>query len=275
MPSSEQVLRLGVVHRDHRELEHAVLRHGLEPDHARRRLLRRAHDPRHQRLALARRQRLHPPPHRGREVVQPVERDHVQRAHQVRPVVHRDVGPMGERGTDVLVVGVVVLALDREHLDPMVLHEMGGDVILRGQRVRGAQRHVRPPRLERDREVRRLGRHVEAGREPLPGERALAREALPNLPQHRHGALGPIGAAAPFVREREILDVGGDVLSGGRHAVAFAAWKCRERCTASRRSSTRFTRSQVKHSTSLVTSGSTKRRRSGARPKWPYAAVQR
>src|SRR2546425_6657589 len=37
--------------------------------------------------------------------------------------------------------------------------------------------------------------------------RSLAAEPLPELPQHRHRALGPLGAAAPFIGEPNVLDV--------------------------------------------------------------------
>ena len=101
----EQVLRVGIVHRHHRELEHAVPCHCLEADHARGGLLRRAEHAAHERLALGGRERLHPLAHRRRQVVQPVQGDHVQRPDQVGPVVQRDVGPVGEGGADVLVIG--------------------------------------------------------------------------------------------------------------------------------------------------------------------------
>ena len=38
-------------------------------------------------------------------------------------------------------------------------------------------------------------------------ERLLLGEAGADLPQHRHGALGPFGAALPLVGEGEVLDV--------------------------------------------------------------------
>ena len=160
----EQVLGVGVVHGDHGELQHPVPRHRLEADHARRGLLRRAGHARDERLALRRRQRLHPPAHGGRQIVEPVQGDHVQRADQIRAVVHRHVGPVRQRRADVLVIGRVVLALDREHLDPVILHEVGRDVVLRRERVGGAQRHVGSAGLEGDGEVRRLRGNVQASR---------------------------------------------------------------------------------------------------------------
>src|ERR1051325_7417392 len=56
-------------------------------------------------------QALDPLAHRRREIVQPVQRDHVERAHQVGAVVHGDIRPMRQGGPDVLVIGGVIFAL--------------------------------------------------------------------------------------------------------------------------------------------------------------------
>ena len=75
-------------------------------------------------------------------------------ADDVGAVVHRDVGLVVGGRLDVRVVRVVVLALDGEDGGVELLHERGSDVVLRGQRVRGAQHDVRPARDERAHEVR-------------------------------------------------------------------------------------------------------------------------
>ena len=217
----EQVLRVRVVHGDHRELEHAVFRHRPEPDDAGGSLLRGAEHARHEPLAISGGERLHPAPHGGREVVQPVQGDHVERADQVGAVVHGEVGPVGERRADVLVIGLVVLALDGEHLGPVVAHQVGRHVVLRRQRIGGAQRHVRPARLQGDDQVRRLRGDVQAGREAFARERALAREALPQLAQHRHGALGPFGPPPPLVGLAQVFDVVRGAVRRGGHRVAL------------------------------------------------------
>ena len=118
-----------------------------------------------QRAPLVLAQGLDPAADRRREVVEPVQRDHVQRADQIGPVVLRHVGPEGERLRDVGVVGVVVLALDRVDVHPVVPHEVRGDVVLGRERVRGAERDLGAGRPERHHEIGGLGGDVEAGRE--------------------------------------------------------------------------------------------------------------
>ena len=216
------MLRVRIVDGDHRELQHAVLGHGLEADHARRRLLGGAEHPGHELLAVVGREPLHPAAHRRRQIVEAVQGDHVQGAHEVRAVVHCDVGPVRERRADVVVVTVVVFALDGEDFEAVILDEVGGDVVLRGQGVRRAQGHVGAPHLQGHREVRRFRRHVQARREPAAGERPLRGEALADLAQHRHRPLGPFGAPASRRRQAEVLDVVLGGARGGGHA--FACW---------------------------------------------------
>ena len=66
----------------------------------------------------------------------------VQDRDQVGAVVHGDVRLVVDGGQDVVVVGVVVLALDGEDGNVVVAHQAGGNVILRGERIRGAEHHV-------------------------------------------------------------------------------------------------------------------------------------
>jgi hypothetical protein len=136
----EEVLGLGVVHRDHREAERAVALQGLQPDHAGGRLFRGADD--------------------VAELLAPVR---MEDADHIGAVVHGQLGLVVDRRLDVLVVGVVVLALDREDGDVELLHQRGRDVVLRRERVRGAQHDIRAGLLEGAHEVRRLARDVEAG----------------------------------------------------------------------------------------------------------------
>jgi hypothetical protein len=86
----------------------------------------------------------------------------VERANDVRAIVHRDVGLVGDGGADVLVVRLVVLALDGEDLHTVIAHEVRGHIILRGERIRGAERDLGATGLERRHEVGRLRRHVQA-----------------------------------------------------------------------------------------------------------------
>jgi hypothetical protein len=68
----------------------------------------------------------------------------VQRRHQVGPVVERDLRLAGGHRDDVRGPGVHVLAVDGVHLHA-VLRERRGDVVLRRERVRRAQRDIRAP----------------------------------------------------------------------------------------------------------------------------------
>ncbi len=78
------------------------------------------------------------------------------------------------------------LAARGEHVRAIALGERRRDVVLSGERVGRAQPDLRAAGDQRTHEVRRLRRHVQAGRDPHAFERALAREALAHLRQHGH-----------------------------------------------------------------------------------------
>ena len=180
----EQVLRVRLVDGDDREAERAVSLQRLQPDDAGRRLLGAADH--------------------VAELLAPMGVEH---ADHVGAVVHRDLRLVVDRGLDVLVVRVVVLALDREDGHVELLDERGRDVILRRQRVRRAEHDVRAPGLQRAGEVRGLGRHVQTGRDAVAGERLLALEALADRAEHRHVPVGPLDPPDSFAREREVLHI--------------------------------------------------------------------
>ena len=180
----EQVLRLRVVDGDDREAERAVALERLQPDDAGGRLLGA-----------------------GDDVAELLAPCGVQDADHVGAVVHRQLRLVVDRGLDVRVVRVVVLALDREDGDVVLVDERRGDVVLRRERVRRAEHDVRAARLERAREVRRLGRDVQAGGDAVAGERLLALEALADRGEHRHLPVGPLDPAHALGREREVLHV--------------------------------------------------------------------
>ena len=168
----EEVLRLRLVDRDDREGELAVPLERLQPDHARGGLLGA-----------------------GDHVAELLAAGGVEDADHVGAVVHRDVRLVVDRRLDVLVVRVVVLALDREGRDAVLVDERGGDVVLRRQRVGGADDDVGATRLKRAHQVRSLGGHVQAGRDPVAGERLLGLEALADRGEHRHLPVGPLDPA--------------------------------------------------------------------------------
>ena len=180
----EEVLRPRLVDGDHREAELAVALERLQPDDARRRLLG-ARDHVAELLAAMR----------------------VEDADHVGAVVHRQVRAVVDGRLDVAVVGVVVLALDRVDRDAVLLDERRRDIVLRRERVRRAEDDVRAARVERAREVRRLRRHVQAGRDPVPRQRLLALEALADRGEHRHLPVRPGDPPDAFRGERQVLHV--------------------------------------------------------------------
>ena len=111
----EQMLGVRVVDRNDGKLQHAFLRHGTQADHSGRGLFRSAN-----------------------HVFESVGALGVQDRHQVGAIVHRDVWLVIDRGQNVVVVGVVVLALDGVDGNVVVAYQAGRHVILGGQRIRGA-----------------------------------------------------------------------------------------------------------------------------------------
>ncbi len=66
-------------------------------------------------------------------VVEPVEGHENHGRDEVGAVVHRDVRLVFQGGDDVLVIGVGVLAADGVDVNAEVLHQAGGDVVLRAR----------------------------------------------------------------------------------------------------------------------------------------------
>src|SRR5205085_6347718 len=103
----------------------------------------------------------------------------------------------------------VVLALDGEHRDVVVTHERGSDIILRGERVGGAERNVGTAIAQRDAEVGGLSRDVQASTDAHALERLRLDEFLANGLQDLHGLVGPLDALLAEVGELDVLYVAG------------------------------------------------------------------
>ena len=131
----------------------------------------------------------------------------VQDADHVGAVVHRDLGVLVADRVDVAVVGVVVLALDRVDLGAVAVDQRGGDVVLGGEGVRRAERHIRSAGRQRAHEVGRLGRDVQAEAELDALQRLLPLEALTDRGEHRHVAVGPLDPRLAGVGKREVGNV--------------------------------------------------------------------
>src|ERR1017187_5003180 len=139
----EQMLGVSIVHRDDGIAQYALLRHGAQTNDASCGLFRTAN---------------HAVQHIG-----PLGK---RNGHQIGAVIHGDVRSVIERRHDVRVVGVVVLALDGVDRNVVVAHQAGGNIVLRGQRVGGAEHNVGATIAQRDRQVGGLGGDVQAGRNP-------------------------------------------------------------------------------------------------------------
>ena len=180
----EEVLGIGVVHRDNRIPQPARARQAPQPDNARGRLFSAADNALYRVPALR-----------------------VQYSHQIRAVVHSDVGAEVKRGVDVRVIGIVVLALDGECGDAVFARQRRRHVVLRAQRIARAYRRFSAAVLQREQQIRGLCGHMQTRRDPQPRQRLFFRKSLPNLAQHRHFALSPADPPNALRRQRAVLDV--------------------------------------------------------------------
>ena len=85
-----------------------------------------------------------------------------------------------ERGHDVAMVGLGILALDREDRKALI-DQRRRHIVLRRKRIACAKNGISAAGLERQREVRGLGRDVRADEHANAVERLLRRKALANL----------------------------------------------------------------------------------------------
>ena len=180
----EQVLGISLVDRDDRIGERAVGGHRAQADHAGRRLLGAADDAVEEVAALA-----------------------VEHRHEVRAVVHRHLRAVAGGLLEVAVVGGRVLALDRECRHAELCAQRRGDVVLRRERVRGAESHLGAAVAQREHEVRGLRGDVQAGADAHAREGPLLGEAAADAGDHRHLARGPLDAAQPLGGEGRLCDV--------------------------------------------------------------------
>src|SRR6185503_8690553 len=122
----EQVLGVGVVHGDDRELQHFLFGHASEPDDAGGGFFRAADHVFEQVFALGMDQR-----------------------DDIGPIVHRDLRFVADRRLYVLVVGLAVFALDREGRNAVMFDQRRRDLILCAQGVGGAETDIGSTGLER------------------------------------------------------------------------------------------------------------------------------
>src|ERR1022692_2813885 len=139
----EQMLGVGIVHRDDGIAQHALLRHGAQTNDAGRSLFRA-----------------------GNHAIEHIGALGERNRHQIGAVIHGDVRLVIQRRHDVRVVSVVVLALDGIDGNVVVAHQAGGNIVLRGQRVGGAEYNLSAAIAQSDRQVGGLGGDVQASGNP-------------------------------------------------------------------------------------------------------------
>ena len=127
--------------------------------------------------------------------------------HEVGAVVEGDVRAPARARRHVGGVGLGVLAAARVDLGAEVLGQRRRRLVLRGERVGGAQRHLGAAGDERAHEVGRLGGDVQARRHRDAVERALVGQALADRAQDGHLGVGPFDARPARGRERGVGDV--------------------------------------------------------------------
>ncbi len=94
-----------------------------------------------------------------------------------------------------------------EGRNAVILHQTGGDFILRRERIRGAQHDVGAPVTQRDCQVRGFAGDVQARGDAQSLERLLLDEALANRLQNGHLLVGPLDFALAALGESHILHI--------------------------------------------------------------------
>ena len=180
----EEILGVGVVHRDHGVAQHPVHGHGLQADNPGGGLFAAAPDARDEFLALG-----------------------MDGEDQVGPVVHTDLGFEIQSLVDVAVIGVAVFPLDGEGGDLLVLGEKRGHVVLGAQGVTGAQGELGAAGLEGHHQRRSFGGDVQAGGQAHPLQGLFLGKALTDGGQYGHFPHGPLHPERAFVGQIYIVDI--------------------------------------------------------------------
>jgi hypothetical protein len=118
----------------------------------------------------------------------------VENRDYVGPVVDQNVRVVGNCLVNVTVIGLPVFALDCKHRYPG-FDEGRRNVVLRGQRIAGAEHGVSATGLEGQGEVGGFGRDMGAAKEAEAVEWPSLGKGVPDLAEDRHFAGGPFDAA--------------------------------------------------------------------------------
>ena len=180
----EEVLGVGVVDGDYRELQHFLLGHAAEADDAGGGFFRAADHMLKQILPLG-----------------------MDEGDDIGSVVHGDVRLVGDGRLDVLIVRLIIFAFDGEGRNAVMLDEGRRDFILCAEGIGGAEPDFGAAGLERLHQIGRFGCHMEAGGHAQAFEGLLLLETLLDQPQHRHGGFGPFDLEFALVCELEIFHI--------------------------------------------------------------------
>src|SRR3989344_2004704 len=114
--------------------------------------------------------------------------------NQVGPVIHGELWFGRQNLFQMTEKLLLALPFYRKGRDVVIGNEARGDIVLRRERIGGAEKYIRATRLERPYQIGSFGGDVETGRERFSLEWPLLFKTLAHLSEDRHIALGPLDA---------------------------------------------------------------------------------
>ena len=88
-----------------------------------------------------------------------------------------------------------------------MLDQRGGHIVLRAERIGGAQADIGSSGLKGLHQIGRFRRDMQAGGHAHALERLFALESFPDQPQHRHGGFGPFNLQFALIRQLDIFHI--------------------------------------------------------------------
>src|SRR5713101_6493436 len=180
----EEVFGHRIIHGDDRILQRAVLGHGAKADYASGGFFGSGDHVRDEVGALGQ-----------------------KHGYEVRAIIHGELRLVLERCAQVRIVGVVILTLDGESRNVVVAIEGGGNFVLRGKRIGGAEHGIGATIAQRNHQVGGFAGHVQTSGNTQALERLLLDEALADRFEHGHLLPGPLDLALAGVGQSNVLHV--------------------------------------------------------------------
>ena len=116
----------------------------------------------------------------------------MERAYQIRSIIHGEMGSVLQSRKNVIIVGPVVFTSDGENRDLIIRHEGGGHVILCREGIGCAECEIRTTRLQGFCQAGRFSSHMKAGGKPESLQRFFGLKPGPDFSQNRHTHLCPL-----------------------------------------------------------------------------------